>query len=115
MNPPTQKPVIFPGYENKSSGPNLRRIVRMSALFNLAIVVTCFPLLIFVRGAKAFGVTLAFMGGSTNLIWATTFTLFLLISLARIIWTLVSSLKRSDPPDWAEETGVADRWLDGPV
>ena len=76
MNPPTQKPVIFPGYENESSAPNLRSIVRMSALFNLAIVVTSFPVLIFVGGAKAVVATLAFMAGITILIWATTFTLF---------------------------------------
>ena len=76
MNPPTQKPVIVPGYGNESPGPNLRRIVRMSALFNLAIVVTCFPVLIFARGPKAFVATLAFMAGITVLIWTTTFTLF---------------------------------------
>ncbi len=115
MNPPTQKPVIFPGYENKSPAPSLRSIVRKSALLNLAIVVTSFPVLIFVRGAKAVVVTLAFMAGSTILIWATTFTLFSLVSLARIFWTLVSSVNRRDPQYPAEEAGVADRWLDGPV
>ena len=89
-------------------------MVCKSALLNLAIVVTSFPVLIFVGGTKAV-VTLAFMPGSSILIWATTFTLFSLVSLARIFWTLVSSVKRSDPPDSAKETGVADRWLDGPV
>ena len=114
MNPPTQKPVIFPGYENKSPAPSLRSIVRKSALLNLAIVVTSFPVLIFVGGTKAV-VTLAFMAGSSILIWATTFTLFSLVSLARIFWTLVSSVNRRDPQYPAEEAGVADRWLDGPV
>ena len=115
MNPPTQKPVIFPGNENESPAPCLRSIVRKSALLNVAIVLTSFPVLIFARGPKAVVLTLAFMAGISILIWATTFTLFSLVSLARIFWTPVSSVKRRDPPHPAEEAGVADRWLDGPV
>jgi hypothetical protein len=68
MNPPKPKPVIFPGSENKSPAPSLRSIVRKSALLNLAIVVTPFPILIVVRGAKAVVVTLAFAAGSSILI-----------------------------------------------
>ena len=115
MSPPKPKPVIVPDIENESSAPSLRSIVRKSALLNIAIVLTAFPVLIFAGGPKAVAPTLAIMAGISVLIWTPTFTLFSLIALARIIWTLVSSLKRSDPPDWAEETGVPDRWLDGPV
>jgi hypothetical protein len=89
-------------------------MVRKSALLKLAIVVTSFPVLIFVGGTKAV-VTLAFMAGSSILIRTATFALFSFVSLARIFWTPVSSGKRRDSPHPAEEAGVADRWLDGPV
>jgi hypothetical protein len=53
--------------------------------------------------------------GISVLIWTATFTLFSFVSLARIFWTPVFSEKRRDSPHPAEEAGVADRWLDGPV
>jgi len=115
MNPPTPKPVIVPGNENESPAPSLRSIVRKSALLNLVIILTSFPVLIFAGGPKAVGPSLAIMAGISVLIWTTTFTLFSLVSLARIFWTPVSSVKRRVPPHPANEAGVADRWLDGPV
>ncbi len=115
MNPPTRKPVIFPGYENESSAPSLRSIVRKSALLNLTIVLTSIPVLVLAGGPKAVGPTLAIMAGISILIWTTTFTLFSFVSLARIFWTPVSSVARRELPHRAVQGGVADPWLDGPV
>jgi len=115
MNPPTLKPVIVPGNENESPAPSLRRIIRKSALLNLVIILTSSPVLIFAGGPKAVVLTLEIMAGISVLIWTTTFTLFGFVSLARIFWTPVSTVKRSDPTHPANEAGVADRWLDGPV
>ena len=46
MNPPTPEPVLVPGYEDESPAPSLSRIVRNSALLNLVIVLTSFPVLV---------------------------------------------------------------------
>jgi hypothetical protein len=115
MNPPTLKPVIVPGKEEESLAPSLRRIVRKSALLNLVIVLTSFPVLIFEGGPKAVVPTLEIMTGISVLIWTATFALFSLVTLPRIFRTPVSSVTRSDSPHSAEIAGVADRWLDGPV
>jgi hypothetical protein len=115
MNPPTLKPVIVPGKEDESSAPRFRSIVRKSALLNVVIVLTSCPILIFEGGPKAVVVTLEIMAGISVLIWATTFTLFSLMTLPRIFWTPVCTVKRSDVLHPANETGVDDRWLDGPV
>jgi len=115
MNPPALKPVIVPVYENKSPAPSLRSVVRKSALLNLMIVLTSFPVLIFAGGPKAVAPTLAIMAGISVLIWSATFALFSLASLPRIFRTPVSSVTLRDPPLPAEQAGVADRWLDGPV
>jgi hypothetical protein len=115
MNPQTLKPVIVPGYENEPPALTLRSVVRKSALLNLVIVLTSFPVLIFAAGPEALASILAIMAGISILIWTATFALFSLVSLPRIFKTPVSSVTRSDPPHPAEEAGVADRWLDGPV
>ena len=115
MNPRAQKPWIDPGYENESLAASLRSIVRKSALLNLTIILTSFPVLVFAGGPKAVVPTLAIMAGLSVLIWTATFTLFSLVSLARIFWTPVSSVARRGSPHPAEKVGVADPWLDGPV
>jgi len=115
MNPPTLKPVIVPGYENESQGPSLRSVVRKSALLNVVIVLTSFPVLVFAGGPKAVVPALAIMAGISALIWTTTFALFSFVSLFRIFRTPDSSVKRRDPPHPAEGAGVSDRWLDEPV
>ena len=114
MIPPTLNPVIVPGNENESPASSFRSIVRKSALLNLVIVLTSFPVLVFVGGPKAVVPTLAIMAGITFLIWSVTFTLFSFVTLARIFWTAISTGKRRDPPHLAKDAGVADRWLDGP-
>jgi len=115
MNPPTRKPVLFPGYENEPPAPSLRSIVRKSALLNLTIVLTSFPVLVFAGGPQAVGPTLAIMAGISILIWTTTFALFSFVSLAQIFWTPASSAARRELPQRTDQAGVADRWLDGPV
>jgi hypothetical protein len=115
MNPPTLKPVIVYGKDDESRTPNLRSVVRKSALLNIVIVLTSCPILIFEGGTKAVVVTLEIMAGITILIWTVTFALFSLVTLPRIFRTPVSRLKRSDTLNPASEMGVADRWFDRPV
>ena len=115
MSPPPPKPVISPGNRNEPPAPCLRSIVRKSALLNVAIVLTSFPVLVFAGGPKAVIPALAIMAGISFLIWTATFTLYFFVSLPGIYWTPVGSGKRRDPRQPAEEAGVADRWLDGPV
>jgi hypothetical protein len=115
MNPRALKPVIVPGYENESPALTLRSVVRKSALLNLVSVLTSFPVLIVAGGPKAVVPSLVIMAGISVLIWTATFALFSLGSLLRIFKTPVSSVTWRDPLHPAEEAGVADRWLDGPV
>jgi hypothetical protein len=115
MSPPTPKPVIVPGYENEPPVPSLQRIVRNSALLNLVIVLTSFPVLAFAGGPKGVVRSLKIEAGISVLIWTATFALFSLFSLPQLFRRPVASVIRRDPSHRAEETGVADRWLDGPV
>jgi len=115
MNPPTLKPVIVPGYENEPPAPNLGSVVRKSALLNLTIVLTSLPVLIIAGGPEAVVPILEIMAGISVVIWSATFALFSLSSLPRLFRTPVSSVARRHPGHPAEEAGVADRWLDGPV
>ena len=115
MIPPMRKPVPLPGNENEGRGPSLRSIVRKSVLLNLTIVLTSLPVLVFAGGPNAVGPVLAIMAGISILIWTTTFALFSFVSLARIFSTPASSVARREFPHRTEQTGVADRWLDGPV
>jgi hypothetical protein len=116
MNPSMSKPLVAPGYENEKATPSLRSIVRKSALLNLTIILTSFPVLVFAGGPNAVVPALAIMAGISVVVWTATFTLFSFITLARIFWTPASSLARGEPlHHQAREAGVADRWLDGPV
>jgi hypothetical protein len=115
MTTPTLKPATLRGNEDESPASRLKCSVHKSALLNLVIILTSFPVLVFAGGPKAVVPTLAIMTGISFLIWTATFTLFSFVSLARIFWTPVSSGKQRDRLHPAEEAGVADRWLDGPV
>ena len=114
MNPPTLKQVTVPGKE-ESPAPNLRSVVRKSALLNVVIVLTSFPALVYAGGPKAVIPTLEIMAGISVLIWAATFALFSLVTFPRIFRTPVSLLNRRDSPDPAEQSEVDGRWMDGPV
>jgi hypothetical protein len=115
MNPSMLKPVIISGNEDESPASSLRRIVRKSALLNLVIVLTSFPVLVLAGGRGAVVPSLAIMAAITFLIWTATFTLFSCVSLARILCTTFSSGTRRKPRDRAKQVGVADRWLDAPA
>ena len=115
MNSPPLEPVIVLSNADVSPGPRLRNIVRKSALLNAVIVLTSFPVLAFAGGVKAVVPALEIMAGISVLIWITTFAVFSLVTLPRIFWTPVSTVNRSDALNPANETGVVDRWLDGPV
>jgi hypothetical protein len=115
LNPPKPEPVIIPADGNESPAPSLRRTVRNSALLNVVIVLTSCPVLLIAGGPKAVYPTLAIMVGVSVLIWIATFALFSFVSLPWLFRTPVSPLTLPDPTLPAEEAGVADRWLDGPV
>jgi hypothetical protein len=107
-------PAIVPRDENDSRGSTLRSIVRKSALLNLAIVLTSFPVLVCAGGPNAVVPTLAIMAGISAVIWAATFAIYSFISLTRLFMTPVTSGKQLDPPHPANDIGVADRWMDSP-
>jgi len=109
------KPAIAPGKEDESPAPSLRSIIRKSALLNVVIVLTSCPVLVYAGGPKAVVPILKIMAVISGLIWTTTFALFSLVTLPRIIGTPVSTVKRSESLHPADEAGVADRWLDGPA
>ena len=113
MNPP--KPSVGPGYENESGTLSLRSVIRKSALLNLTIVLTSFPVLVFAGGERAIGPALAIMAGISFVIWTATFALFSFASLARIFLTPASPQAQGGSQNLARATGVGDRWLDGPV
>ncbi len=99
---------------NERPALSLKSVVRKSALLNLAIVLTSFPVLAFAAGPQALVPILKLMGAITALIWAATFSLFSVASLARLFATPAPRGKRVDPLRPASETGVGDRWLDSP-
>jgi hypothetical protein len=115
MSERTPKQLTVPRNENESPAPSLRSVARKSALLNLTIVLTSFPVLVYAGGPNAVVPTLKIMAGISFLIWTATFTLFSFVSLAWIFWTPVPSRKWSYRRHPEKEAGVADRWLDGPV
>ena len=115
MNWPMHKPSGVPGTAHKASGPSLRSVVLKSALLNLTIVLTSFPVLVFAGGPDAVVPALAVMAGISVLIWTVTFTLFSFMTLARIFWTPTAVRKPSLYYRRAADIGVADRWLDEQV
>jgi hypothetical protein len=115
MNSPTLNPVFVPGNEDEAPAPSLPSVVGKSVLLNLVIVLTSCPVLIFAGGPKAVVPTLEIMAGISVLIWTATFAVFSFVSIARICWTPISTLKRIDPPSSQNGAGVADHCLDGSV
>jgi hypothetical protein len=93
---------------------SLKSVVRKSALLNLAIVLTSFPVLAFAAGPQALVPILKLMGAITAVIWAATFALFSLGSLAWLFATPAPKGKPVDPLRPTSDAGVGDRWLDSP-
>ena len=85
MDMTTLKPTTVRGYEDESPAPSLRRIVRNSALLNVVIVLTSFPVLVAPGGPQSVVPTLAIMVGISSLIWTATFTLYFFLTLPRLL------------------------------
>ncbi len=114
MNPPVD-PSDVSGSEPEPRGPSLRSVVRKSALLNLTIILTSFPVLVFAGGPAAVIPVLAIMAGISVLIWSTTFALFSFVSLVRIFWSPATAGKPHSPSRRRPASGLTDRWLDEPV
>jgi hypothetical protein len=115
MNSSPPNPLIGPGKPGDSPAPSLRSIVRKSALLNVVIVLTSFPVLAFAGGLKAVVPALEIMAGISVLIWTSTFALFSFVTFPRIFRAPASLVKPSAGPCPGDETEDHDRWLDGPV
>ena len=115
MDPHASKPPLGPRAEKTPSPPTLRRTVRKSALLNAAIILTSLPVLVSVGGPRAILPALAIMAMISLLIWSSTFALFSFVSLARIFWAEGHSPAAHGGKPSGSRSGVADRWLDGPV
>jgi hypothetical protein len=101
-----------PGKACDSPAPSLRKIVRKSALLNVVIVLTSFPVLAYAGGLKAIVPALEIMAGISLLIWIATFALFSFVTFPRIFRAPASLVKPRAAPDRANETGDDDRWFD---
>jgi hypothetical protein len=112
MDPPPLNPVILPAKEDESPAPRRRSIVRKSALLNIVIVLTSFPVLVYAGGPKVVVPTLKIMAGISVLIWTATFAMSSLATFPRIFRRPVSTVERSDSPHSDEQSGVDERWRD---
>jgi hypothetical protein len=115
MDLSARRNVSLPRNEAKSRAPSLRSIIRKSALLNLAIVVTSFPVLVMAGGPNAAVPAIMLMAGISVVIWTATFALFPFISLAAIFRTPDSAVAKPQPEHPTAGAGLADRWLDEPV
>jgi len=100
--------------EDGSPASSLRRVVLKSALLNLVIILTSFPVLVLAGGPGAVAPSVTVMVGISFVIWSITLTLYSCVSLGGIIRTAFSSAARRKPPLLARRAGLADRWLDAP-
>ena len=114
MSLPAPKPGFITRDKDEATAPSLRSVVRKSALLNLTVILTSFPVLVLAGGPKAFVPALAIMAGVSVLIWTATYTVFSFVSLAQIYRILASSRTRRHAAARRGQSGVADRWLDGP-
>ena len=115
MDSPTRKPLLIRDRTDEPRAFRLRSVVAKSALLNLVIVLTSFPVLVLAGGPDAVAPAVTVMAAITILIWSATLMLSSCVSLVRVVWTLSTSGARRKPPLQAREAGVADRWLDAPV
>ncbi len=93
---------------------SFRRVVRNSALLNLVVVLTSFPVLVAAGGPVAVAPALAIMAGISLTIWAFTFALFSFVSLLRLYLMPEGSGKPRGFLRSENSNSVADRWIDGP-
>ena len=115
MNPSTLNRVIVPGEADESQASRIRSIVRKSALLNVVIVLTSFPVLVYAGGPEAIVLTVEVMAGISVLIWTVTFVLLSLVTFPQIFRIKESLVTRNDAQNPSNEMGIADRWTDGPA
>lgn len=115
MNPPKVNAAIVPPDHKEPPAPSLRSVARKSALLNVVIILTSFPVLVSAGGPNALVPTLAIMAGISVLIWTATFALFSFATFLRIFRTLAAPVTQRDLALPADDAGVADRWLDAPA
>lgn len=114
MKPSVRKPLIDLGDEQEPPRMSLRSVIRKSALLNVTVILTSFPVLVLAGGPRAILPALAVMIGISFIIWAATYAVFSFVSLARIFRILSSGDVRYHSARPRGQAGVADRWLDGP-
>jgi hypothetical protein len=102
----------FRGGETNAPAPSLRRIVRKSALLNLAIVLTSLPVLVYAGGPRALLPALKIMAGISLIIWAATYAVFSFVSLAHLFWSAGRAAPGDGPAPRDQQGGLADPWLD---
>ena len=115
MNPPTLKPAIVPGKADESPAPRLPSIARKSALLYVVIVLTSFQVLVLRRGTENRRPDPENHGRNQRFDLDRTSPCSPSCRCPRIPAPVTSSEKRTNSQHPANETGVDDRWLDGPV
>jgi hypothetical protein len=111
MSPPTTKKEWIGSDETQSPAPRLRSVVRKSALLNLTIFVTSFPVLVYEGGPEAIVPALEILAAISVLIWIVTFTLYFFVTLPRLFVTPISTVSRPDAVHRNDEADGADHWL----
>ena len=115
MDSPTIKPFVIRGRPDDTPASRFRSVVRKSALLNVVIVLTSFPVLVLGGGPNAVIPALVIMAAITVLIWSATLVVASCVSLGLVLWTASKSRARRKPPRPTREAGMADRWLDAPA
>jgi hypothetical protein len=113
MSPEMAKPNRIRCHDDEPSRLTLRGVVWRSALLNLVIALTSFPVLAWAGGRDAIMPLAIVLGGISLLIWAATFAVYGFVTLVSVFRAPASGRKPL-APRVAASTGLADRWLDGP-
>ena len=111
MSPPTTNKERIGSDKTQSPAPRLRSVVRKSALLNLTIFVTSFPVLVYEGGPTAVVPALEILAAISVLIWIVTFTLYFFVTLPRLFVTPISTVSRLDAVPRKDEADGADHWL----
>ncbi len=114
MNAPELSPQVAPRDERLPESPRLRNTIRKSALLNVTVILTSFPVLVFAGGAQSLVPCLAIMAGISLLIWSVTFALFSFVSLFGVFFMPAAGKPRKRTQQVTGE-GLSDRWLDESV
>ncbi|QEH31558.1 hypothetical protein OJF2_00230 [Aquisphaera giovannonii] len=92
----------------------LRGVIWRSALLNLAVVLTSFPVLVAAGGRDTVVPLMLVLGGISLVIWAATFAVYGFATLVSVFRAPASS-RKPRAAGVAASAGLADRWIDGPA